>query len=174
MRITGALVASLLALCGCGCTHPEIVALEPLARALQEEWPASTRDLRMTISVKQVTRHEVLHCRLENTSANAIELDSSALPWRTPALFQFRTVTAQGKVLPRYPPIVIGSVGLPQFVSVASGAILEGDVDFAYMPIGDLPRNEDLLLLWSHGLGIDRGATRAVLTGITLLPKRPH
>jgi hypothetical protein len=129
MRITAALVASLLALCGCGRTRPETVALEPLARALQEEWPASTRDVRMTISVKQVTGHEVLHCRLENTSANAIELDSSALPWRTPALFQFRTVTAQGKVLPRYPPIVIQLVGLPQFVSIASGAILEGDVE---------------------------------------------
>jgi hypothetical protein len=174
MRITAALVASLLALCGCGRTRPEIVALEPLARALQEEWPASTRDVRMTISIQQVTGHEVLHCRLENTSVNAIELDSSALPWRTPALFQFRTVTAQGKVLPRYPPIVIQSMGLPQFVSVASGEILEGDVDFAYMPVGELPRGEDLLLLWSHGLGIDRGARHAVLTGITLLPKRSH
>ena len=174
MRITTALVAGLLALCGCERTRPETVALEPLARALQEEWPASTRDVRMTISVKQVTGHEVLHCRLENTSANAIDLDSSALPWSTTALFRFRTVTAQGKVLPRDPPIVIQLVGLPQFVSVASGEILEGDVDFAYTRLGELPRNEDLLLLWSHGLGIDRGATHAVLTGITLLPKRPH
>jgi|KBSSwiStaDraftv2_1062776.scaffolds.fasta_scaffold52565_3 hypothetical protein len=174
MRITAALVVSLLALCGCGRTRPETVALEPLARALQEEWPASTRDVRMTISVKQVTDHEVLHCRLENTSANAIELDSSALPWRTPALFQFRTVTAQGKVLPRYPPIVIQMVDPSQFVSVASGAILEGDVDLAYVPIHELPRNEDLLLLWSHGLSIARGAQHAVLSGVTLMPKRPH
>ena len=174
MRNTAALVATVLALCGCGRTRPETVALEPLARALQEEWPASTRDFRMTISVKQVTNHEVLHCRLENTSANAIELDSSALPWLTPALFQFRTVTAQGKVLPRYPPIVIQMAGLPRFVSVASGAILEGDIDLAYVPIRELPRNEDLLLLWSHGLNTARGAERAVLSGITLLPKRPH
>jgi hypothetical protein len=137
MRITTAVVASLLALCGCGRTRPEIVALEPLARALQEEWPASTRDVRMTISVKQVTGHEVLHCRLENISANAIELDSSALPWLTTALFQFRTVTAQGKVLPRYPPVVMQLMGLPQFVSVASGKTLEGDVDLANMPIAN-------------------------------------
>ena len=89
-------------------------------------------------------------------------------------MLQFRVVTAQGKVLPRYPPIVIQMVGLPRFVSVASGEIIEGDVDLAYMPIGEPPRNEDLLLLWSHGIGIARGAVHAVLSGITLLPKRPH
>jgi hypothetical protein len=177
MRIATALVASLFALYGCttrdGNKNNEIPALEPLARGLKEAWPHSTYDINMTILVAQVNGHEVLRCRLENTSANTIELNSSTLPWVTPGLFDFAAVTAAGKVVRRN-GFVNQLMNMPASVFIAPGGTLEGNVDWAYMPIGELPRNEDILLVWSHGLDIIRGTGPTVVSGITFLPKRPH
>ena len=82
-------------------------------------------------------------------------------------------VTAAGRVLPRNP--VLMHLGLPpESISLAAGQALEGDFDLNQLPGGPYPRDENLLLLWSHGLAI-AGRTEGVrVTGITLLPKRIH
>ena len=46
---------------------------------------------------------------------------------------------------------------------------VEGDVELTAMPIGDLPRGEELLLLWSYWIGDGHSEVGRILSGITLL-----
>jgi hypothetical protein len=161
-----------------GCTRPtdsartETFAFETLAQGLQQGWPSSTYKLQMTISVSYRSNTEVLHCRLTNTSPDAIELNSSELPWKTSHLFHMAAVSATGKVVPR-DSIVLQLGGMPRWISVSPNTSLEGDVEIKYLPFQELPRDEDLLLLWSYFLQLDRGADHVTVSGITFLPKPP-
>jgi hypothetical protein len=90
-----------------------------------------------------------------------------------PGLLHVGAVTATGRVLPRTP--VLMQLGPePESISLAPGRALEGDFDLNHLPGGPYPRDEDLLLLWSHGIAIG-GQTEGVrVSGITLLPKSAH
>jgi hypothetical protein len=144
--------------------------LAPLASGLEEVWPRSPHEIRMTISVGGTAGHEVLHCRLTNTSAIVLQLDRSALPWITPGLFRVGVVTARG-LLPRN-PIIMSLQNAPQPLSIAAGETLEGNLDLLHLPTGPLPRDEDVLLVWSHALAIEGRDGGVELTGITFLPRR--
>jgi hypothetical protein len=55
------------------------------------------------------------------------------------------------------------------------GDILEGDVDLAtgpIAPIGEFPRNKEVLLLWSYSLEISTPGENTFFSGITLLERR--
>ena len=85
-------------------------------------------------------------------------------------LFNVTAVTAMGRVLPRN--AVVEHLGPePRSVTLAPGQALEGDFELHQLPGGPYPRDEDLLLLWSHGLGIAGRPEGVRVTGITLLPK---
>jgi NADP oxidoreductase coenzyme F420-dependent len=62
--------------------------------------------------------------------------------------------------------------GTPQPVSIAVGKSINGEIDLELMPITDLPRDEDLLLLWSYGLGDVGSNAHYSLSGITLLKRK--
>jgi hypothetical protein len=177
MRNAPALLMTLLTLCGCNGhdKHVQLASpdLERLATGLQEAWPGSTYLVQMTMTITRTAGHEFLHCRLWNTSATVLELDRSGLPWVAPGLFHVGVVTATGRVLPRAP--VLMQLGPePDSISLAPGQALEGDFDLNHLPGGPYPRDDDLLLLWSHGIAIG-GRTEGVrVTGITLLPKWAH
>jgi len=171
MRNSVLLVASLLVLYGCH-ARDDSANLAAVARGLDDVWPQATRDARMTMYIKRSENRELLHCRLVNTSEHALELNRSALPWITTNLFRVGAVTAKGQVLPAPPPVVIQIVAEPAFLSIAPGETLEGDLDLEHFPIGGTPRNEDLLLIWSHPLEISGQAPNVWLSGITFLPKR--
>jgi hypothetical protein len=55
------------------------------------------------------------------------------------------------------------------------GESLEGDVDLAtgpIVPIGELSRDEDLLLIWSYSLDIRTPGENLFFSGITFLERR--
>lgn len=58
----------------------------------------------------------------------------------------------------------------PNPVLVASGEVLEGDIDLMSTTLREIDRREDLLVLWSHGVTIDRTGG-AALSGVIFLPK---
>jgi hypothetical protein len=170
MRTAFRVIPALLSLSGCS-APAQNEGLEHLAQALDAAWPHYTHDLDMKISVQKIADREVLHCRLTNTSANPIELNSSALPWITPGLFDVEAVTRTGGVIPRS-PVVNQLMNLARPISIASGRSLEGDFDLKYMPITELPRSEDVLLLWSYGLETNGGSDHPILSGVIYLPPR--
>jgi hypothetical protein len=57
-------------------------------------------------------------------------------------------------------------------VSIASGESMVGAIDLGVMPITELPRDEDLLLLWSYGLEEGGSDAHYLLSGITLLKRK--
>ena len=165
-----ALALSAVVLCGCG-ARDDTASLKSLAQGLQEAWPPPTRQLRMTMSVSREQEREVLHCRLTNTSREALEVDSSYLPCKTPQSFSFSVVSTAGRVHLLANPVVVENVGPPMWVSIAPDVTLQGDVDLQYVPL-DLPRDLDLLLLWSHSVALNRGAEHVMVSGVTFLPRR--
>jgi hypothetical protein len=84
-----------------------------------------------------------------------------------------RIARSAGRVLAR-DPVLMHLGPLPESISLAPGQELEGDFDLNHLPGGPYPRNENLLLLWSHGLAIAGRTDGVRITGITLLPKRTH
>jgi hypothetical protein len=177
MRNILALFMTLMTLYACDARHEHTQYGSPdlgrLASGLQQAWPRSTYLVQMTMTISQTEGHESLHCRLRNTSSDALELNRSGLPWIASGFFHVVAVTPAGRALP-IEPVLEQLVSKPQSISLAPGQSLEGDFDLKYLPGGPFPRDEDLLLLWSHGLAIG-GRTEGVnLTGITLLPKRVH
>jgi hypothetical protein len=170
MRNSVVLVGSLLVLCGCH-ARSDSPNLAAVARALDDAWPQATRDARMTMYIKRSENRELLHYRLVSTSENVLELNRSALPWITTNLFRVAGVTAKGQVL-RTVPIVMQIMAEARPLSIAPGESLEGDFDLEHFPIGGFPRDEDLLLIWSHPLEISGRAPSVWLSGITFLPKR--
>jgi hypothetical protein len=154
MRTVFAIFA-LAIVCGCSerCGQPP---LEPLARGLSEAMRPAYADFTLEIRAIDNGNRVILHCLLKNVSiaATAIDVDASTLPWKNPEDFDFNAVAANGDVVHRNPPPVeVAQIrGLPTPLTIASGESIEGDIELSKMPIGALPRNEDLLLLWSTGI----------------------
>jgi hypothetical protein len=58
---------------------------------------------------------------------------------------------------------------------MTAGEILEGDIDLAsgpIIPIVKLPRDRDILLLWSYSLDISTPGENPFFSGIALLERR--
>jgi hypothetical protein len=80
-------------------------------------------------------------------------------------------VTPDGAVIHR-DSIVLQLQGAEIWVSLAPGATLEGDIEMKYLPFQELPRDHDLLLLWSHSVALNRGAEYVFVSGVSFLPNR--
>jgi hypothetical protein len=166
MRITIALLFIACMLGGCH-ESSEPTGLESISRGLEEAWPHATHDLRLTVT--KIPGREAFHCRLTNTSAYPIIVNSSRLPWVTPGFFQVTAVGATGKV-PRQNPLIIVGSAVPRPVSIAPGESREGDAEFKYVRFPESSRNEDFLVLWAYRLEIDPGGS-AFLSGVVFLPR---
>jgi hypothetical protein len=132
----------------------------------------------LTIVARDQAGRTVLHCVLENTSAEPIKVDASTLPWITPGLFNVNAVTAGGTVIHRH-GLVKQLMNMPEILTIGVGESIEGEFDLADLPTeAPLPRSEDALLLWSYSLGdwsssLDVGwpSRSYFVSGITLLMK---
>ena len=146
-------ITAFLALSGCSAAH-EDVELRQLAGGLSRAWPRAQWDLYMTVSAEDQAGTTVLHCVLENTSAEPIKVNASTLPWVTPSLFGIHAVSADGTVIYRQ-GLIQALTNEPEIVTIGVGENLQGKVHLTELPIGveaPLPRSEDLLLLWSYSL----------------------
>jgi hypothetical protein len=177
MRIASVIAAGLLVLCSC--SGRERPRLEPLAQSLAKTWPRGNWDLEMTMRAMETNGRVVLHCVLKNTSptATALTLNRSHLPWTAPAHLSIVALTADGRMPPRPPPPVAISIleSGPNDIVMNPGESLEGDVDLAtgpIVPIGELSRDEDLLLIWSYSLDIRTPGENLFFSGITFLERR--
>lgn len=171
MRKVIALLALSIVACGCGERGAQ-PRLESLARGLAEAWQPATYELKLTIHAEDKGGRVALRCVLRNMSANAIDVDSTRLPWITPGFFSVDAVTASGQVVHRNAQVMQISSSTPQPVSIASGESVQGDIDLDSMPIHGLPRREEILLLWSYGLGDGGSGAHYFLSGITLLEEK--
>jgi hypothetical protein len=164
----------------CGCNkHDGQPRLEPLARGLAAAWQPVALDMKLDIHPEADGNNLTLHCVLRNISANEIDVDQESLPWNNADAFSVSAVAAGGKVIQQNPvsaPAVIARISAPRApVPLASGESLEGRIDLGLMRISDIPRNEDLLLLWSYPLLKEwRSEAQYALSGITLLIARPQ
>jgi hypothetical protein len=159
----------------CGCSErggqPR---LEPLARGLSEAMQPDYADFTLEVRALDKGNRVTLHCVLRNVSIakTAIDVDASTLPWRNADFFDINAVAANGKVVHRNPwPVELARIsGPPTPLTIASGKSIEGEMDLGAMPISGLPRNEDLLLLWSSSIREFRADNDyVVLRGVTFL-----
>lgn len=177
MRSAIVLILVSIAICGCSQRkgQPE---LEVLVHGLAEAWQPVAHDMKLDISPEADGNHLTLHCVLRNLSAGEIDVDQESLPWNNADAFSVSAVAADGKVIQQNTvstPGVIARISAPHApVAFASGESMEGRIDMGLMRIGDIPRNEDLLILWSYPLLKEwRSDARYALSGITLLIARP-
>jgi hypothetical protein len=172
----------------CGCTH-DAADLNKLAKGLEQPWPGSNL-VSMTMTVRELGGHPVLHCWLQNPYWKAIALDRSRLPWKTPIFFTGTVVTSTGHTFAIEATHLAYLSGPADPFSIGPAEVVEGDFELKYLPknarVGPpMPRNEDTLLLWSYGLPTygetppqelskyDQKAMQYLrLTGITFLPSR--
>jgi hypothetical protein len=174
MRIASLVASGLLILCGC--SGPEHTQLEPLVQSLAKTWPRANQHLELTLRTTEINGKIMLHCVLKNTSSSALKLNRSRLPWTSPAWLSVNAVAADGDVPPRPPPPAAISVleAAPSQIVLNPGEILEGDVDLAsgpITPIGELPKDKDILLLWSYSLDISTPGENPFFSGITFLER---
>ena len=152
-----------IAICGillvcCGCERREQAVLQPFVGALGDVWPRANSDLRLTIQARDTGGKIILHCVLKNTSPAQVPVvfDESTLPWKTQGTLGITAITANGRIFSQPPPPpAIARIGAPsKQVVLKVGDSLEGDVDLASLAIGQLPRSEDIVFVWSFWLGI--------------------
>jgi hypothetical protein len=158
-----------LALLGCG---RETIDVARLSAVLDEALPDGPFYASLSLKMVEIERDgkDVIHCVLENGTGAPITLDASTLPWETPGFFNVNAVTPDGKVLRGSGLVSVLSSG-PNPVTLEEDKPLEGDVEVKYLPIADLPRSQDLLLLWSYPLGTIDGRGYRV-AGTLVLKKR--
>ena len=151
-----------------GCSHR--LEVEPLARGLETAWKPEQRELKLLLRPENKNGRTILHCVLTNVSWQSIDVDASRLPWLNADLFSMDAVTAEGKVIHKDPPVQVARISNPpRPVPIAPGQSMEGDVELSATRIGDLPRSEDLLLLWSFWIGDGHTDKGVELSGVTLL-----
>jgi hypothetical protein len=177
MRSAIVLIVVSIAVCGCNERKGQ-PRLEPLARGLAEAWQPVAHDMKLDIHPEADGNHLTLRCVLRNLSASEIVVDQESLPWNNADAFSASAVAADGKVIQQNPvsaPAVIARISAPHApVAFASGESMEGRIDTGLMRISDIPRNEDLLILWSYPLLKEwRSEAKYALNGITLLKARP-
>jgi len=101
----------------------------------------------------------------------AVDVDGSTLPWLNSDLFNINAVAADGKVVHRNPwPVALGRISGPRTpMTIAWGKSMEGEMDLGAMPISALPRNEDLILLWSYSIREGHSDNYQMFSGATFL-----
>jgi hypothetical protein len=114
---------------------------------------------------------------IRNVSAKDIDVDQESLPWNNADAFSVNAVAADGKVIRQNPDsalAVTARISAPHApVTLASGESMEGRIDMGLMRIGNIPHNQDLLLLWAYPLLKDwHSDAHYMLSGITLLNAR--
>jgi hypothetical protein len=176
MNIATLIAASLLVLCGCN-GREQSPLVEPIAQSLAKTWPRANLHLELTLRASEINGKVILHGALKNTSDAAVILNRSRLPWTSPSWLSVDAIAANGEIPPRPPPPVVISVleAGPSQIVISPGEILEGDVDLAsgpLMPIGKLPRNVDIFLLWSYSLDINSPGENPFFSGIAFLKRR--
>jgi hypothetical protein len=141
--------------CG-GCERRVQPALQPFVSALSDVWPRANANLGLIIQARDEGGKVILHCVLKNTAQVPVVFDASTLPWKTQWALRITAISASGKIFSQPPPPqVIARIGPPsEKVALKVGGSLEGDVDLASLSIVNLPRSEDILLVWSSWLGI--------------------
>jgi hypothetical protein len=172
MRKAFAIFAVGITVCGCNGRFGQ-APLEPLARGLSEAMRPAYADFTLEIREINDGNQVTLRCVLKNVSiaSTAIVVDASTLPWRNPEDFDINAVAANGDVVHRNPPPVeVAQIrGLPTPLTIASGSSIEGEIELGKMPIGALPRHEDLLLLWSTSIRSFDSGRATELRGATFL-----
>jgi hypothetical protein len=177
MRSAILLIVVSIAVCGCSERKGQ-PRLEPLAHGLAEAWQPVAHDMKLDIRPEADGNHLTLHCVLRNLSASEIDVNQESLPWNNADAFSVSAVAADGKVIQQNPvstPAVIARISAPHApVAFAPGESMEGSIDMGLMRISDIPRDEDLLILWSYPLLKEwRSEAKYALSGITLLIARP-
>lgn len=163
----------ILPLCACsrlGQTTTETLQFERLTSGLQQVWPGRY-PVQMRVATKGSAGHEWLHCQLFNRSGDTLQLNQSELPWVTPGLFDVAALNSAGRVVTRTGFIEALTSGR-QPISLASGQAIAGDIPLkSILPGGSIPRNQDLLLIWSYSVETF-GSQQAIFeTGVIFLPK---
>jgi hypothetical protein len=152
-----AAICGILLVC-CGCERRGQAVLQPFVGALGDAWPRANSDLKLTIRARDTGGKIILHCVLKNTSLAQVPVvfDESTLPWKTQGTLGITAITAKGEVFSQPPPPqVIARIGPPsKQVELKVGDSLEGDVDLVSLAIRQLPRDQDIVLVWSFWLGI--------------------
>jgi len=162
-----------IALCGCGDRYEE-PRLVPLARGFAEAWQPAPLPLSLEIRSENNGEQVIMHLFLRNTSNKTLEVDASTLPWNNADLFSISAVTADGILLKQpkvQPPAMIIRLSIPpKPVDIVSGGTIEGHAGLAFMPMRNVPREQDLLLLWSYReLKSWNSSETYVLSGTTIL-----
>jgi hypothetical protein len=144
-----------------------------LARGISEALQQPNGDFKLEIGAENNGNRVTLHCVLRNVSIaeTAVDVDASTLPWRNSDLFNINAVAADGKVVHRNPwPVELARISGPRTpVSIASGKSMEGEMDLGAMPISALPRNQDLILLWSYSIREGHTDNYYMFSGATFL-----
>jgi hypothetical protein len=173
-----AVVLGFSSICGCG-ERGRSPPLEPIALSLSKEWPRANPNLQLKMRAFEADGKVLLHCDLKNTSINPtnVILNRSHLPWTAPSWLAVVAMTADGKVLPKpETPVVVSILEAgPSNIVLKPGETLEGDVDIAsgpLIPIKNLPRDKDILLIWSYFLQISTAGQDSFVSGATFLGRR--
>ena len=172
--VIGLLVLSIFV---CSCSQRDgLPRLQPLARGFAEAWQPLPRDFNLDIRAERNGDDLIMHCILRNISAKVLEVDTSTLPWNNADWFSAIAVAADGRVVAQNkgpPPLLSCISAPPKAMAIPSGDSREAMFDLKVVPLTTLPRNEDLLLVWSYQeLKHWDSDQKYVLSGMTLLNAR--
>jgi hypothetical protein len=156
-------------------TAAPAIALRLVAKRLSETWLAPSDDVRMTITVRPNGRGDYfLHFCVENTSAHALEVNGSLLPWETPNLLTFTVLNASGKIVYTTNRFFDQLIGPPARRTIDPWDSAEADLSLSSFDFYAAAAHEDLLMMWSGKIVLYEGNSfgKAIpVSGITFVPK---
>jgi hypothetical protein len=175
--IRGALIVLAMLIAADGCSgNQEKSTLRSMAPGLTEAWQPVAQDMKLDLQAETGGKSVVLRGVLRNLSAGEIVVNRESLPWDNADAFSVSIVTSKGKVIRQRSivPAAIFRIGAPPApVAVVPGGSIEGNLDLGLMRIDEIPRNEDVLILWSYPrLKEWNSEKQYALSGILLLPAR--
>jgi hypothetical protein len=141
-------------------------SLSAVATHLSSTSSDDTNPLHLSVEAVPVANPVTLRCILVNVSSKPLRIKEESLPCAGWWSLQVRGLTTEGRFLPMRPPVGSRiSAELPSEITMAPGetVVRELSLDSVY-PLGDNPRNADVLLLWSYR------RDRYHSTGVALLP----
>jgi hypothetical protein len=143
-------------------------SLSAVATHLLNASSDGTNPLHLSVEVVPIDNPVRLRCILTNVSPELLRVKEDSLPCAGWWSLRVRGLTTEGRFLPMRPSVgSIVSAEHPPEIAMAPGetVLRELSLDTVY-PLGDSPRNVDVLLLWSYR------HERYVSTGIALLPRQ--
>ena len=186
-NVMAGVIAAALAASSCLATPEETkfeIAQGSLAHWLENWSEHNSLDVSMTVTWSPKAGHEFLHCKLTNTSAHSVVLDSELLPWKAFVAITFIPFNASGRaVFVDTRPITFG-VPYPIPLVLGVRQTIEGDIDFSTLPFFGAASSEDLFVFWvahatlysepkdaAHGSSDE--SVELPMRGITFVPRRP-